>query len=99
MMIQAPIILNPEAVGDPNQTPIVQMPTFRFHLEQLINAHSMENGSDTPDFILAEYLNNCLKVFDHAVHARSRWYGHHDTIAGQIPQPEGAPTGDRSDGG
>lgn len=49
---------------------------FEEELERLINKYSQENGSDTPDFILAEYLNNCLKVFDKAVNRRAQWYGH-----------------------
>lgn len=48
--------------------------TFREDLEKLLNSYSMENGSDTPDFILAEYLADCLKVFDNAVTSRSKWY-------------------------
>jgi hypothetical protein len=49
--------------------------TFREELTTLINKRSMENGSDTPDFILAEYLSNCLIVFDKATRARAKWYG------------------------
>lgn len=48
---------------------------FRVGLERLINCHSKENGSDTPDFILAEYLLDCLKAFDRAANERSRWQG------------------------
>lgn len=48
---------------------------FRHELEELINRHSMENGSDTPDFILCEYLMDCLAAFDRAVVAREKWYG------------------------
>ncbi len=36
----------------------------------------MENGSGSPDFILADYLVGCLSAFDKAVTARSNWYGH-----------------------
>ena len=43
---------------------------FRKDLENLINRHSMENGSSTPDFILANYLINSLKAFDCATLAR-----------------------------
>ena len=46
--------------------------TFQEELEQLINKHSMENGSDTPDFILAEYLTDCLKSYGRAVQAREQ---------------------------
>jgi hypothetical protein len=49
--------------------------TFRKELESLINRHSAENGSDTPDFILADYLQDCLFAWDKAVAAREKWYG------------------------
>ncbi len=48
--------------------------TFAAELEMLINKHSKENESDTPDFILAEYILNCLKAFDHATNERTKWY-------------------------
>jgi hypothetical protein len=47
---------------------------FRQKLQVLINQHSMENGSNTPDFILAEYLDDCLQVFDKAMFRRAKWY-------------------------
>ena len=49
--------------------------TFRRELTAVINKHSKENGSDTPDFILADYLINCLNTFDKALDMRSDWYG------------------------
>lgn len=48
---------------------------FEKELEQLINKYSKENTSDTPDFILAEYLNNCLSAFAITTQKRDRWYG------------------------
>ena len=48
---------------------------LRKDIEQAINKHSIENGSDTPDFILAEYLTDCLRMFDKAVNKREEWYG------------------------
>lgn len=48
--------------------------TFREELESLINIHSKENASNTPDFILADYLQVCLNAFDMAVNARDAWY-------------------------
>jgi len=51
------------------------MKNFRKELEILINKFSLENGSDTPDFILADYLTNCLKTFDDTLQAREEWYG------------------------
>lgn len=49
--------------------------TLRDEIETAINRNSAENGSNTPDFILAEYLTDCLSAFDKASTARERWYG------------------------
>jgi hypothetical protein len=46
---------------------------FRKELEYLINRFSKENESNTPDFILAEYLDDCLTAYDKAVAARDVW--------------------------
>jgi hypothetical protein len=48
---------------------------FRKELQELINRNSKENGSNTPDYILAEYLENCLAAFDRAVNLREIWHG------------------------
>lgn len=48
--------------------------TFRDKLMNLINANSMENTSNTPDFILAEFLNGALALFDAGVNRRTKWY-------------------------
>jgi hypothetical protein len=48
--------------------------TFTHELKLLIKKYTLENGSDTPDYILAKYLANCLKAFDGAVKARTEWY-------------------------
>jgi hypothetical protein len=40
-----------------------------------INTHSAENDSNTPDFILAQYLLGCLEAFNMAVQQRETWYG------------------------
>jgi hypothetical protein len=54
----------------------IKEPTREFakELEHLINKHSLENGSDTPDFILAQYLCHCLSNFNSTTRARERWY-------------------------
>jgi hypothetical protein len=44
-------------------------------IQHAINCASAENGSDTPDFILAEYLIDCLAAYDRALVAREKWYG------------------------
>ena len=51
-----------------------KMDEFRKELEHLINKHSMENASKTPDFLLAEYLVNCLMALDSIVEQREKWY-------------------------
>ena len=44
--------------------------TFREELTGLLNKHSMENAGNTPDYILASYLYNCLHAYNAAVCAR-----------------------------
>jgi hypothetical protein len=48
---------------------------FQKDLAELINRYSKENDSDTPDFILARYLNAVLENFNAAVLDREQWYG------------------------
>ncbi len=55
------------------------MATFREELEKLINIHNQERGSNTPDFILANFLTRCLENFDEAVNQRQNWYGFLET--------------------
>lgn len=52
-----------------------QMTDFERQLRSLINKNSMENGSNTPDLILARFLTTCLEAFDAAVVQRENWYG------------------------
>jgi len=49
--------------------------SFRKELKTLINRYSKENGSDTPDFMLADYLLCCLSVYDETVNRREGWFG------------------------
>lgn len=51
------------------------MSDFKKELENLINRCSKENDSNTPDFILAEYLTDCLIAFNKATNRRNNWYG------------------------
>ncbi len=43
-------------------------------LTELLNKHSVENASDTPDFVLAIYLLACLEAFGRAVKRRDSWF-------------------------
>jgi hypothetical protein len=47
---------------------------FESALQELINKYSQENGSDTPDFILAKYLQDCLAAYNKCVKARDKWF-------------------------
>jgi len=47
---------------------------FRRELADLINRHSKENGSDTPDYVLAHFVEKSIEAFDHGVNLRSEWY-------------------------
>jgi hypothetical protein len=51
------------------------MSTFYDELETIINRYSIENDSNTPDFILATYLHDCLGAFNNAMIKRDKWYG------------------------
>lgn len=48
---------------------------FEKELDHLLNCHNMELASNTPDFILAQYLKGCLDVFNTAIQQREGWYG------------------------
>lgn len=48
--------------------------TFEQEVERLINKKSMERASNTPDFILAKYLLDCLSAFNLATNRRFDWY-------------------------
>lgn len=43
-------------------------------LTKVMNRFSLEQGSDTPDFVLADYLVDCLKAWNTAVEAREKWW-------------------------
>lgn len=49
--------------------------SFVDKISSVINQHSKENCSNTPDFVLANYLNDCLEAFNKASNAREKWFG------------------------
>lgn len=51
------------------------MISFEEDLRQVINRHSAESPSGTPDYILAKYLVEQLKNFNEAVTTRAEWRG------------------------
>ena len=44
-------------------------------LKVLLNKHSRENASHTPDFILAQALVKFLEALEVVVNMREEWYG------------------------
>lgn len=65
--------------------------TLRVEIEAAISRTEAEHGSNTPDFVLAEFLTSCLRAFDSAVRARETWYGRDAGIG-----PDGTPTEGRA---
>jgi len=50
------------------------MKEFRKELESLINRHSMENLSNTPDYLIARYLLKTFRGLNDCVQARDKFY-------------------------
>lgn len=87
-----PSLLGPEQVEERS--------TFVDELRALINRHSAENGSDTPDYILAEFLVGCLAAFDRTVRDRERWHGRTPSTwekSGFLPRTIGRARGETAD--
>jgi hypothetical protein len=63
----------------------VEPDTLKEELRALLNRHSRENASNTPDFILAEFMLTCLAAFEHTSRERERWFGHALEIGGPRP--------------
>lgn len=80
-----------EAILGPSPTTQPQASELQTRIAHALNAVSAENGSDTPDFILAEYLVLCLRTFDLAVSMRDQWYGRGRSTQGLGPAPQSAP--------
>ena len=49
--------------------------TLEDEIAAVLNRYSRENNSNTPDFILARYLMDCLSAFERASTQREGWYG------------------------
>jgi hypothetical protein len=73
------------AIGIDSAEPGCTSEIFRREIEQAINRHSVENGCNTPDYILATYLSECLAAFDRAVNARDAWYGLAPRLRSDLP--------------
>ena len=49
------------------------MKDFEKELAELLNKHSKDNEYDMPDYVLADYLNNCLYALGHAEQENMRF--------------------------
>lgn len=49
--------------------------TLTREMQEVLNRHSAENASHTPNFILALYLMECLTAWHNATKMREKWYG------------------------
>lgn len=83
-----------------NQPPVQDREAkFRQDLEHLLNSHSRENGSNTPDFTLAQFLADSLRAWDLAVTRRNEWYApKRHTISGSDAADDDDMPSDLSDG-
>ena len=48
---------------------------FEDELRKLINKFNMESDSNTPDYILSQYMFSCLISFNTATQQRETWHG------------------------
>ena len=53
-------------------------------LAEVINRHSLESGSDTPDFALAIFLKNCLIAYNRAVFSREAYHNRETRTGDEI---------------
>lgn len=65
-------------------------------IQSAINKHSVERLSDTPDFILAQYLKDCLDAWNRATRAREKWSGRERKAITFLPGEELPPPVDES---
>lgn len=47
---------------------------------EVINKHSMENESNTPDWVIGMFLVGCLEQFNFSICNRDNWYGGKQSI-------------------
>lgn len=64
----------PEAVPTRSFPEDARRGAFRSELENLINRHSIENDSDTPDFQLSKFLMACLIAYEDTARSRDAWF-------------------------
>jgi hypothetical protein len=65
------------------------MKDFVEDIREVINRHSREIVSDTPDFILAQFINATLEAFEQTTNTRREWYN-----SASKPGPSGEGSGE-----
>ncbi len=82
---------------DPNEHKATENSKLQRELSAILNRASREGLSNTPDFILAEYLLNCLEAFELAtlgLRTRARrveWHNGETHPQGNEPATTGGP--------
>ena len=65
---------------DPIEPIDLETKSFYGELTKLLNVYCCENESDTPDWILATYINGALTCFNKAVNLREKYYGRKESL-------------------
>lgn len=73
LILAAQRFLNEE--DDEAPEPVAVAPDFQGDLQSVLNRHCQEGFSNTPDFLLAEFIGKCIEAFNEATKARDSWYG------------------------
>ena len=55
------------------------MNAFEQELAGLLNKHNYDQRCETPDFVLARYVDMCLKAYENATHVRDTLCNHKQT--------------------
>lgn len=51
-----------------------EVKTFKEELTELLNKHSKDNDTNTPDFILAGLITDFLESLERVIKARDQWH-------------------------
>jgi hypothetical protein len=52
-------------------------------LRRVLNQHSIDTAANTPDYLLAEYLNGCLDWYISTALQRDAWWKFHPEVGGK----------------
>jgi hypothetical protein len=85
--VRDPFHIEDEELIDEARKQLVKSPgarpelTLCEELSTIINRHSRENQSDTPDFLIADFMMASLRAFEDATKRRDAWCRSDDKIA------------------